>query len=105
MLVAFNGVAAGSGTGDQFVENVQITSMDNLRIKLASESHSSQCASSGKERELMIPRDDPNFDHFMSIALTALTANKKVYMWLDNNTCIDHFGAKHPRPMNISISK
>lgn len=104
-LITLNANAAGSGTGDQYVESVQITSADHLRIRLAAESHNSTCASSGRERDLMVPSNDPQLEHMMSIALTALTANKKVYIWLDNASCVEQYGYRYPKVGNISISK
>lgn len=104
-FTTFNVLAAGSGTGEQYVENVQITSSDHLRIKLSAEAHQSTCVSSGKETEMMVPANDPQLEHMMSIALTALTANKKIYIWIDNASCVEQYGYRYPKVGNISIIK
>ncbi|CAD5247766.1 conserved exported hypothetical protein [Alteromonas sp. 38] len=103
LAFSLNCFSAGSGTGDQNIELVEITSWDNLRIKLVNEQHSSTCVTSGKEKEIVIPKDDNNFDHFMTIALTAFTTNKKIYMWLDNDSCVTQGATRYPRPMTMAL--
>lgn len=95
--------AAGSGTGDQKVLQVEITSKDNLRITLAGESHASTCATSGKERVFVVPKADNNFDHFLSIALTAHSNGKKVYFWIENDSCVTEYSNSYPRPSTIVL--
>ncbi len=103
-LFCFNtAFASGSGTGDQQVEAVEITSLDNLRIKLVGEKHQSTCASTAYRKQMVVPKADPNFDHFLSIALTALSTGKRVYFWLDNDSCVTEYSNVYPRPMTISL--
>ncbi|MEG3768534.1 hypothetical protein [Alteromonas sp. 14N.309.X.WAT.G.H12] len=103
VFVAFNVVAAGSGTGDQVINAIEIDSHNNLRIYLANANHNSTCATSGKEKTLTLPKSDANFDHFLSIALTAQTTGKKVYMWLDNSQCVTEGSTYFPKPMTIIL--
>ncbi|TRY33416.1 hypothetical protein [Aliiglaciecola sp. M165] len=105
ILLAVNGLsfAAGSGTGDQKVLQVEISSKDNLKITIEGESHASTCTTAGKERVLVVPKEDNNFDHFLTIALTAHSNGKSVYFWIDNNVCVTEYSNSYPRPMTIVI--
>ena len=96
-------LSAGSGTGDQIVEAIQITSYDNLEIRLADQSHKSSCVTSGQENKIYIPAKDNNFDHFLSIALAAQISQKHVYIWIENGNCVTQGATSYPRASTILL--
>lgn len=103
LLFSSRAFAAGSSTGNQVVESVEITSADNLKIVLTAAGHKSNCVTAGKETQIMVPKGDNNFDHFLSIALAAQAANRKIYMWVDNDGCVTEYSVNYPRPTKIVI--
>ncbi len=82
---------ASSGNGWHKVVQVDINSSKHLTVMFSDYAHTETCVTVGKEKEIVIHKDNVQFERYYSMALSALMADKEVYAWVAG--CTDIWGS------------